>query len=57
MFLYHPLLMTFNYINENLIVVTTNNVVHMWLDNMWHLVQFELQLYIIVGNVCVQMAC
>jgi len=48
--------MTSNYINENLIIITTNNVVHMWLDNMWHLVQFELQLFIIVGNVHVQMA-
>jgi hypothetical protein len=53
---YHSQLMTSNYINENLIVITTNNVVHMWLD-MWYLVQLELQLYIMVGNVHVQMAC
>jgi hypothetical protein len=48
--------MMFNYINENLIIITTNNVFHMWLDNMWHCAQLELQLYIIVGNVHVQMA-
>jgi len=28
--------------NENLIACVPNNVVHRWLDTMWHLVQFEL---------------
>jgi hypothetical protein len=31
------------------------NVIHKWLDNMWHVVQLELWLYIVVANVHVLM--
>ncbi len=38
-------------IDEHLIIFVSSNVIHKWLDNMWHHVQLELRLYIIVTNV------
>jgi hypothetical protein len=38
-------------INENLIVFFIGNVLHKRLNNIWHLVQLELRLYIIVADV------
>jgi hypothetical protein len=38
-------------INENLIFFVIGNVLHKRLNNIWHLVQLELQLYIIVASV------
>jgi hypothetical protein len=35
---------------DDFIFFVTSNVIHKWLDNMWHLVQLELQLYIMVAN-------
>jgi short subunit fatty acids transporter len=42
-------------IKWNVVIFVTNNVVHMWLDNTWHFMPFDLQLYIIVANVHVLM--
>jgi hypothetical protein len=45
-----------NNINDNIIVFMIGNVVQMWLNNMWCLVQLELWQYIIIANVHVLMA-
>jgi len=45
-----------NNINDNIIVFMIGNVLQMWLNNMWCLVQLELWQYIIIANVHVLMA-
>jgi hypothetical protein len=47
--LWHPI------IDVILFIFAIDDVVHMWLNNVWHLVQFELGLYIIVPNANVLM--
>jgi hypothetical protein len=36
--------------NYNLLAFVMGNVYHKWLHKMWHLVQLELELYIIITN-------
>jgi hypothetical protein len=38
-------------IDENLVIFGTSNVIHKWLDTMWHFIQLELWIQIIAVNV------
>jgi len=53
---YYPRLVASNNVNENLVVFAIGNLVKKRLNNMWHLVKFELCLYIIIANVLMLMA-
>ncbi len=44
-------------IDENLIVFVVGYVIYKRLHNMWHFIQFELLVQIIVGNIHIAFKC